>query len=136
MWLLIFTLWHKKDDKRIRNICKIIRQDVNVSSYEKRSQTKKIRIKEVEGPNQREEVKEIHLTPSLIEMMIKDQINDNGRSCETKKKLKQVSFANETKINKVKLNVLPINNIQRNISCEIIKLIAFIKNNHNNSSEW
>ena len=133
--MLIFTLWHKKDDKRIRNICKTIRQDVNVSSYEKRLETKKIRIKEVEGPNQREEVKEIHLTPSLIEVMIKDQSNNNCRSCETKKKLKQVSVVTETKTNKVKLNVLPINKIQRNISCEIIKLIAFIKNNHNNSSE-
>ena len=44
--------------------------------------------------------------------MIKNQINNSGRSCDTKKKLKQGGIINETKINMVKLNVLPINNIQ------------------------
>ena len=34
-----------KNVKRIRNICKIIRQDVNVSSYEKRLETRKSELK-------------------------------------------------------------------------------------------
>ena len=67
--------------------------------------------------------------------MIKNQINNNGRSCDTKKKLKQGGTITKTKINMVKLNVLPINNIQWNISYETIILIACIKSNHNESSE-
>ena len=67
--------------------------------------------------------------------MIKNQINNSGRSCDTKKKLKQGGIINETKINMVKLNVLPINNIQWNISYETVILIACIKSNHNESSE-
>lgn len=67
--------------------------------------------------------------------MIKNQINNSGRSCDMKKKLKQEGIINETKINMVKLNVLPINNIQWKISYETVILIACIKSNHNESSE-
>ena len=70
-----------------------------------------ITVKEIEGPNQRKEVKETHPTPSIIKTIIKNQNNNNGRSYTPKKKLKQGSIFNKTKISKIKLNVLPINNI-------------------------
>ena len=47
-----------------------------------------ITIKEIEGPNQRKEVKETHPTPSTIKTIIKNQYNNNGRSYTPKKKLK------------------------------------------------
>ena len=47
--------------------------------------------------------------------MIKNQNKNNGKLCDTKKKLEQGSIINETKIIKVKVNVLLINNIKKNI---------------------
>ena len=63
---------------------------------------KQITIKEVEGPNQIGEVKEIHPTLSTIKVIIKNQSNNSGRSYDTKKKLKQGSIIKEIKISKVK----------------------------------
>ena len=67
----------------------------------------------IEGPNQRDEIKRNTSHPLPKEVLIKNQNNSNCRSCGTKKKLKQGSLANEIEISKRKLNVLPINNIQR-----------------------
>ena len=47
-------------------------------------------------------------------MLIKNQNKNNGKLCDTKKKLEQGSIINETKIIKVKLNVLLINSIKKN----------------------
>ena len=71
--------------------------------------TKQITIKEIEGPNQREEVRETHPTPLTIKVVIKNQNNNNGRSYNTKKKLKQGSIINKTKISD--LNDQPKNKI-------------------------
>ena len=44
-----------------------------------------------------------------MEMLIKNQNKSNGRLCDTNKKLEQGSIINETKINKLKVNVPLIN---------------------------
>ena len=72
-------------------------------------QYKQIKIKYIEGPKQREEVKEILLTPLHITTPIKNQNNNKSISSNMKKKLKKGSIINETKINTIKLNVLPVN---------------------------
>ena len=51
----------------------------------------------------------IYPTPLPMEMLIKNQNKSNGRLCDTNKKLEQGSIINETKINKVKVNVPLIN---------------------------
>ena len=65
----------------------------------------------MEGPNQREEIKKIHPIPLPIKVLIKNQDKKNGKLCDTKEKLEQESIIKETKMNKVKVNVLPINSI-------------------------
>ena len=77
----------------------------------KKNETKQIEIKDVEGPHQRKENKEILPTPSPIKMMAKNQSNTNkGRSCDTRNIKERVSLM-ENKISKVKLNVLSPNNV-------------------------
>ena len=63
----------------------------------------------MEGPNQREEIKKIHPIPLPIKVLIKNQDKKNGKLCDTKEKLEQESIIKETKMNKVKVNILPIN---------------------------
>ena len=65
----------------------------------------------MEGPNQREEIKKIHPIPLPIKVLIKNQDKKNGKLCDTKEKLEQESIIKETKMNKVKVNTLPINSI-------------------------
>ena len=65
----------------------------------------------MEGPNQREEIKKIHPIPLPIKVLIKNQDKKNGKLCDTKEKLEQESIIKETKMNKVKVNILPINSI-------------------------
>ena len=65
----------------------------------------------MEGPNQREEIKKIHSIPLPIKVLIKNQDKKNGKLCDTKEKLEQESIIKETKMNKVKVNILPINSI-------------------------
>ena len=65
----------------------------------------------MEGPNQREEIKNIHPTPLAMEELIKNQDKNNVKLCDIKEKLEQGSIINETKIIKVKVNVLLINSI-------------------------
>ena len=65
----------------------------------------------MEEPNQREEIKKIHPIPLPIKVLIKNQDKKNGKLCDTKEKLEQESIIKETKMNKVKVNVLPINSI-------------------------
>ena len=65
----------------------------------------------MEGPNQREEIKKIHPIPLPIKVLIKNQDKKNGKLCHTKEKLEQESIIKETKMNKVKVNILPINSI-------------------------
>ena len=65
----------------------------------------------MEGPNQREEIKKIHPIPLPIKVLIKNIDKKNGKLCDTKEKLEQESIINETKMNKVKVNILPINSI-------------------------
>ena len=65
----------------------------------------------MEEPNQREEIKKIHPIPLPIKVLIKNQDKKNGKLCDTKEKLEQESIIKETKMNKVKVNILPINSI-------------------------
>ena len=65
----------------------------------------------MEGPNQREEIKKIHPISLPIKVLIKNQDKKNGKLCDAKKKLEQESIIKETKMNKVKVNILPINSI-------------------------
>ena len=65
----------------------------------------------MEGPNQREEIKKIHPIPLPIKVLIKNQDKKNGKLCDAKEKLEQESIIKETKMNKVKVNILPINSI-------------------------
>ena len=44
-----------------------------------------------------------------MEVLIKNQHKNNGKLCDTKKKLEQGSIINDTKISKVKVNVILIN---------------------------
>ena len=46
-----------------------------------------------------------------MEVLIKSQNKNNGKLCDTKKKLEQGNIINETKISSVKVNVLLINSI-------------------------
>ena len=65
----------------------------------------------MEEPNQREEIKKIHPIPLPIKVLIKNQDKKNGKLCDAKEKLEQESIIKETKMNKVKVNILPINSI-------------------------
>ena len=65
----------------------------------------------MEGPNQREEINKIHPTSLPMEVLIKNQDRKRGKLCDIKKKSEQVSIISETKIRKVKVNVLLINSI-------------------------
>ena len=44
-----------------------------------------------------------------MEVLIKNQDKNNGKLCDTNKKLGQESIINEKKISKIKVNVLLIN---------------------------
>ena len=69
-------------------------------------------------------------------MLIKNQNKNNGKLCDTKKKLEQGSIINETKIIKVKVNVLLINSIKKNIKLLDNYIDYVIKNNnHYNSND-
>ena len=46
-----------------------------------------------------------------MEVLIKNQDKNNGKLCETKKKIEQGSIINKAKVNKVRVNVLLINSI-------------------------
>ena len=48
-------------------------------------------------------------------MLIKNQNKNNGKLCDTKKKLEQGGIINDTKIIKVKVNFPLINSIKKNI---------------------
>lgn len=73
--------------------------------------TRQIRIKEIKRDNQRQNLKEIHPTPSPIRVLIKNQNKNNHILNDTIKKLIKGRIINKTETSIVKLNVLPINSI-------------------------
>ena len=46
-----------------------------------------------------------------MEVLIKNQDKNNGKLCKTKKKLEKGGIINETKISKIKVNILLINSV-------------------------
>ena len=52
----------------------------------------------MEGSNQRDKIKEMYAIPSPINVLIYNQNNTNGRSYNTKNKLKQGSINNKTQL--------------------------------------
>ena len=63
-----------------------------------------------------EEIKKIHPTLLPMVVLIKNQGGNNDKLCDTKKQIEKVSIINKTKIIKVKVNVLLIKSIQKNIT--------------------
>ena len=62
------------------------------------AKTKQIRIKKINKRTQsKPRDKKNRLTPITMEVLIKNQNKNNGRLCDTKKKLEQGSIINETK---------------------------------------
>ena len=59
----------------------------NIDIYKKGWEMKQIKMKEIEGLNQSEEIKEIPPIPSTLQTLIKNQNKNKGRSCDTKKQL-------------------------------------------------
>ena len=62
------------------------------------AKTKQIRIKKINKRTQsKPRDKKNHPTPITMEVLIKNQNKNNGRLCDTKKKLEQGSIINERK---------------------------------------
>ena len=65
-------------------------------------QNKSKQKKQIEAPNQREKIKKNASYPLTMEVQ---KTETTGRLCDTKKNLEKGRIINETKINKVKVNV-------------------------------
>ena len=107
MWLLIFSLWHQKENKGIWNANTFIYKK---DWYKNKSELKKKLIKRL---NQKEEIKKYVPPPyqwkHWLRIKTKTTLNYNKNE-----KIEQGNIINKTKISQVKVNVLPINSIEKN----------------------
>ena len=107
MWLLIFSLWHQKENKGIWNANTFIYKK---DWYKNKSELKKKLIKRL---NQKEEIKKYVPPPyqwkHWLRIKTKTTLNYNK-----KENIEQGNIINKTKISQVKTNVLTINSIEKN----------------------
>ena len=107
MWLLIFSLWHQKENKGTWNANTFIYKK---DWYKNKSELKKKLIKRL---NQKEEIKKYVPPPyqwkHWLRIKTKTTLNYNK-----KENIEQGNIINKTKISQVKTNVLTINSIEKN----------------------
>ena len=91
--------------------------NANTYIYKKDWRQNKPEWKKVNGRTQSKgRDKKLYPIPWLMEVLIRNQGKNNSKLCDAKKKLEQGSIINEWKeISKVKVNVLLMNSIQKNI---------------------